>query len=105
MATNSLEKMTPQELSFELQQGARFIVYQYCISVVFLTMKRPSKVVLVRPGESRVTKGLPFVLLSAILGWWGIPWGAIYTIQSLWVNLKGGKDITDGIVQALQRQP
>jgi hypothetical protein len=104
MATNGLENMTPQELSFELQQGARFIVYQYCISMVFLTLKRPSKVVIVRPGESRVTKSLRFTLLSAVLGWWGIPWGPIYTIQSLWVNLKGGKDITDGIMQALNRQ-
>ena len=104
MATNGLEKMTTQELSFELQQGARFIVYQYCISLVFVTLKRPSKVALIRPGESRVVKSLPFVLLSAVLGWWGIPWGPIYTIQSLWVNLNGGKDITDGIVRALQQQ-
>lgn len=96
--------MTPHELNFELQQGARFIVYQYCISVIFLTFKRPSKVALVRPGESRLSKGLPFVFLSLLLGWWGIPWGPIYTVQSLWVNLNGGKDVTDGVVQALQKQ-
>ena len=88
MATNGLENMTPQELSFELQQGARFIVYQYCISMVFLTLKRPSKVVIVRPGESRVTKSLRFTLLSAVLGWWGIPWGIIRTPQAIALNLK-----------------
>jgi len=31
-------------------------------------------------------QSLPFTLLSLLLGWWGNPWGPIYTIQSLWVN-------------------
>ena len=104
MADNPLEKMTVQELNFELQQGARFIVYQYCVSIVILTFKRPSKVRLVRANESRVVKGLEFVLISLLFGWWGIPWGPIYTIQSLWVNLHGGKDITSGVVQAINNR-
>src|SRR5207244_4686260 len=29
-------------------------------------------------------------LVSGFLGWWGIPWGPVYTIQALFVNGKGG---------------
>jgi hypothetical protein len=37
---------------------------------------------------------MPWTLLTIVLGWWGIPWGPVYSIQSLVVNLKGGKDVT-----------
>ena len=32
---------------------------------------------------------------------WGIPWGPIWTIQSLAVNFRGGKDVTDAVVKSL----
>jgi hypothetical protein len=35
-----------------------------------------------------------------LLGWWGIPWGPIYTIQSFWVNFTGGRDVTREIISA-----
>ena len=44
--------------------------------------------------ESAVVKGLPYTLLSLVAGWWGIPWGPIFTIGALYNNLKGGKDVT-----------
>ncbi|WP_256364380.1 hypothetical protein [Nostoc piscinale] len=42
--------------------------------------------------------------MSLFLGWWGIPWGIIYTIQSVVTNLQGGKDVTPQVMSAL-RQP
>ncbi len=81
-------------LQQEIASGAKFVIYQYCISVLIMTFKRPSGIYFVRAEESRVMKGLGFTLLSLVLGWWGIPWGPIYTIQSLWVNFHGGKDVT-----------
>jgi hypothetical protein len=41
--------------------------------------------------------------LSAFLGWWGIPWGPIYTIQSLSKNISGGKDVTDQVLASLAK--
>jgi hypothetical protein len=35
------------------------------------------------------------------MGWWGFPWGPIFSIQSLVVNLKGGKDLTAAISASL----
>jgi hypothetical protein len=38
-----------------------------------------------------------------VAGWWGIPWGPIFTVQSLVVNFKGGKDITAAVSGAMNR--
>ena len=91
------------ELQVELQQGGKFVMYQYCISILIMTFKRSSNVYFIRHEENAVLKGLPFTLLSIVLGWWGIPWGPIYTIQSLWVNLKGGRDVTQEITPSMGR--
>jgi lipopolysaccharide export LptBFGC system permease protein LptF len=56
----------------------------------------------VRAGENRVLKGLGFSLLSFLLGWWGIPWGPIYTVQALWNNFQGGKDVTTEVLASLK---
>jgi hypothetical protein len=56
-----------------------------------------------KSGESTVTKGLPFTLLSLVAGWWGIPWGPIYTIQVVYNNFKGGKDVTNEVVASLKQ--
>jgi hypothetical protein len=94
--------MNAQQLAFELQQGARFVQYQYCISALVVTFKRGTDVYLIKAGESRAIKGLVWTLLTLVAGWWGIPWGPIYTVQSLWVNLRGGHDLTPQTASALR---
>jgi hypothetical protein len=96
-----VEQMTPEQLRFELQRGAKFVQYQYCISILVMTFKRFSKVTYVPPEESAVMKGMGFTLLALVAGWWGIPWGPIWTVQALWVNLRGGKDLTPQIAARL----
>ena len=97
MKIRGIENLTNDELNFELQRGAKFVLYQYCVSALIITFKRGSDIYFLRPGESAVSKGLPFTFLSLVAGWWGIPWGPIYTIQSLVTNLRGGKDVTDQV--------
>ena len=94
--------LSQSEIDFELQRGAKFVIFQYCISIVVLTFKRPSDIYFVRSGENAATKSLPFTLLSLVAGWWGIPWGPIYTIQSLYNNLQGGKDVTQQVRNSLR---
>jgi hypothetical protein len=90
-----------EQLQQELQQGGKFVMYQYCISFVVITFKRWSKVYFTRHDQSAMMQGLPFTLLTLVLGWWGFPWGPIYTIQTLWINLRGGKDITRDITGSM----
>lgn len=101
MQINGIEGMSPAQLQRELERGGKFVIFQYCISIVVLTFRRPSTIYFVRGHESAAGKGLPFTLLSLVLGWWGIPWGPIYTIGSLVTNLSGGKDVTAEVVAAL----
>jgi hypothetical protein len=76
------------------------VLYQYCISVVFMTFKRSSSIHFIPAGAGSVGKGLPFSGISLLAGWWGIPWGPIYTIQSLWVNFCGGRNVTQEIMSS-----
>jgi hypothetical protein len=89
------------ELQQEIQQGGKFVIYQYCISILVLTFKRSSNIYFLRHEENTLVKGLPFTLLSLLLGWWGIPWGPIYTIQSIWVNFKGGRNVTSEVLASM----
>jgi hypothetical protein len=97
-----IEGMSPAEISFELQRGGKFVSYRYCVSAVVITFRRGSDIYFIRSGESRVTKGLLWTLLSLVAGWWGIPWGPIFTIQSLYINLSGGNDLTNEVTNALR---
>ena len=99
-----IEGMKNGELDFEIQRGGKFVLFQYCISTIVLTFRRPSDIYFLRQGESGVTKGLPFTLLSLVAGWWGIPWGPIYTIQSVYNNSRGGKDVTQAVANSLRAQ-
>ena len=95
------EIQTGSHLQAEIQQGAKFVMYKYCISLLIITLKRFSNIYFIKSGENALVKGLPFSLLTLILGWWGIPWGPIYTIQGLWVNFSGGKDVTQEVLASL----
>jgi len=46
-------------------------------------------------------KGMGFTLLTLVAGWWGFPWGPIYSVQSIYSNLSGGKDVTKEIAATL----
>jgi hypothetical protein len=94
MTIRGIEGISAGQIQFELERGGRFVLYYYCVSVVLVTFRRPAPVYFIRAGESAVAKGLPWTLLTLLAGWWGIPWGPIYTVQSLVVNLRGGKDVT-----------
>jgi hypothetical protein len=96
-----LQGVTTQQLNLELGQGGRFVVFQYAISVIILTFKRESSVVYIPPGRNAIMAGLPYTLLTLVLGWWGFPWGPIQSIWALVVNLGGGRDVTAEVMAAL----
>ncbi|HEX6986100.1 MAG TPA: hypothetical protein VF170_12035 [Planctomycetaceae bacterium] len=96
-----LEGLTHEDLAQELDRGARFVVYQYCVSVLVLTFTRGTNIYFVRSDESRMAKGLPWTALSLAFGWWGFPFGLIFTPVTVIRNLLGGKDVTDEVLAAL----
>lgn len=101
MEINGLENLSPQQLSQEVQRGAKFVVFEYCISLLIVTLRRSTGIYFIRAGESSAAVSAKFTALSLILGWWGFPWGPIYTIAVLYTNLKGGRDVTMEVMNAL----
>jgi hypothetical protein len=98
---DGLEGLDPTALARELDRGGRFVSFTWCVSLVLITFKRPSKVFFVRSGEGTLGRSLPYTLLSLVFGWWGFPWGPIYTLWAVVSNLGGGTDVTDEVVGAL----
>jgi hypothetical protein len=58
-----------------------------------LFIYRRTHIVWLRPGGSRVARGLRYPLFSALLGCWSLV-GVFWTIQALVQNLMGGVDVT-----------
>jgi len=94
-----------EQLPELLAKGGRMVMYQWCLSIVVLTFKRPSEIYFLRPGENAVARGLHCSFVTLFLGWWGIPWGPIYTLQSFWVNMTGGRDISEAFRPTSPSEP
>lgn len=99
-----MEGLTNEQVSHELRNGAKFVMFKYCISIVVMTFNRTSDIYYIRPGESSFKHGIGWTLLTLVLGWWGIPWGPIYTLGALGTNLSGGKDVTQEILNSMGQQ-
>ena len=95
------EGLTAAGLREAVAQGGRFVLFQYCFSVLVLSFKRSSPIFFIKPGESALAKGAPYSLISLFAGWWGIPWGPIWTLTTLANNISGGKDVTNAVVSSL----
>ncbi len=94
-----IEGMSPEQVQNEVARGGKFVLYSYCFSIVVMTFRRSTDIYFVRAGENAVVKGLPWTFLSLAVGWWGFPWGLIYTPMALIQNLGGGKNVTPEVLQ------
>lgn len=95
-----IDGLTNDQINYELKNGGKFVIYEYCISIVVMSFKRGSEIHFIKAGESGSVKGLNYTLLTILLGWWGIPWGPIYSIGSLYTNLRGGKNVTSEVLNS-----
>lgn len=79
--------------------GERLVFYEYCISLVLVSLRRPSPVVRLRPKQRGWIRGLPYTMLTLLFGWWCLPWGLVYSPLCLWTNLLGGRPISEHDLQ------
>ena len=89
-----IDQMTRSQIAEEVRRGGKFVYFEYCFSIVILTFKQSTDIYFIRSGESQLRYHWPYTLLSLMLGWWGFPWGFIYTPMALYTNFSGGKDVT-----------
>ncbi len=104
MKVKGIEGMTVAEIQDEVANGGKFVQYTCCISVIVVTFRQPSAIYFIKRNQSAFVKGLPFTIISFLFGWWGIPWGIIYTLGCLYTNAGGGKNVTDEQMRTLHRQ-
>lgn len=97
----NMEGLSLEEINRELSFGAKFVVFQYCISILVMTFRRNSDIYFIKSDDSATNHGVSYSLLTLFLGWWGIPWGPIYSIGSLYTNFTGGKDVTQEVLNAM----
>lgn len=94
MKIKNIENLSPEQIRNLVSQGGQFVMYTYCISIVVMSFRNATSVYFIKPGQSKVVPGLGALFTSFFLGWWGIPWGPIYTIGAIYTALSGGKDVT-----------
>lgn len=74
--------------------------YQFCTSFLIITFKQPTSFIL-DCSSNKFLVNFTATIFTALVGWWGIPWGPIYTIQTIFRNIRGGtkKSIENMIVE------
>ena len=82
----------------EIEQGGKFVVFSYTISILIMTFKRSTDVYYIPPGAWTLKYAAIPTIGTFFFGWWGIPWGPIYTLMSIFGNLMGGKNITQDVL-------
>lgn len=92
-----IDNLTLDDIEKELSAGGAFVFYEYCISLLVFTMRRPTPIYFLRASDTGLLRGLPFSLISLFLGWWGLPWGVVYTPLTICTNLSGGQDVTEEV--------
>ena len=53
MKIQGLEGKSASEIQLELQRGAKFVVYSYCVSLILITFRRPSEIYFLPPRSPR----------------------------------------------------
>lgn len=101
MELKNVEGLKVSEIKQLVQQGGKFVVFPYTISFVLMTLKRNSSIYFIRPDENTFKYSFGYVLLNLVIGWWGIPWGPIYTIGAFYSHITGGKDFTQVVLSEL----
>ncbi len=90
----------PGSLVAAVQAGHRYYIIPYVFSVVVLTFRRNMGGV--REVSDHNWPVMPLVgaaLVTSLFGWWGFPWGIIFSIGALGRLWNGGRDVTFQMLQ------
>ena len=78
----------------------RLVVYQYCVSLIFVTKVGWTRPRAVSPGfagrATAIVRGLGYSAVSLLLGWWSRS-GPIWTLDSVLRNTSGGISLEDAV--------
>lgn len=95
------EGMSIQQIEDDVLRGGRFRIFRYNFSVIVMSFQRGSGIQYIRAGHGPGAHAWPWTVLSLMVGWWGIPWGIFFTLQTLWTNCMGGVDVTQELLTSV----
>lgn len=98
------EGLSTDQINDELQKGAKFIIFSYTISVIVITSRRTSDIYFIKADKPSSKYSWKYSLLTLFFGWWGIPFGPIFSLVSFYKNFTGGKDITQEVLNHINAQ-
>lgn len=101
MEIRGINNATYEQIHAEVQYGAKFVQYTYVISIVILTLRLKSDIFFIRRGSSGFAEGIPYSLISLLAGWWGFPFGFIFTPIHIMMNSFGGSNVTQTVMSQL----
>lgn len=101
MLIKNIDGLSVSQIKELVNKGGKFVIFPYTISFVIMTLKRSSDIYFIRPEENSFKYSYSYVLLNFFIGWWGLPWGPIYTIGALYNHIIGGKDLTQLVLEDL----
>ena len=86
-------------------RDAEIMAPMWCVSFVVLTVRHPGRPRLVCAYHARL-QALPATVVTVLVGWWGIPWGLVWTPVVLWQNtFDGGVSVDlDDALAALRQE-
>lgn len=83
----------------EVTRDSQLVQYVWVVSVITLSSKMPGRWVV--PGSTGARlQATGATLCCLLLGWWGIPWGPVFTVQGLAINVRGGQTLPVAAVLA-----
>ena len=69
-----------------------------------MSFKRNSPIYFIPAQETASKHGIGFTSISLLAGWWGLPWGPIWTWRTAVNNMRGGIDVTKNVMLTLQKR-
>lgn len=78
----------------EIKPETEMVAYTYVISVVAMTFRRNTRYYFKEAEkEKALAAKILCILCNLTVGWWGIPWGPIWTIKETFTNLINGNTV------------
>jgi hypothetical protein len=101
---SAYNNMSLKEFEKSLEQGKRYVVFGYVMSIIVYSFNSNSKIIVGKSKSDLFIKSfLPYTILSILLGWWSF-YGFLYTLKVLYTNCMGGVDISPEIRTHIQNQ-
>lgn len=71
----------------------RYVIYWQVISLIVVTFRMPIQGIFCRACADK--KAFQASSITWLLGWWGFPWGLLYSAHAIFRNLTGGEKLAD----------